>query len=99
MTEEIDEKHFEEAEAKIFKGCRKYAEKAGYKLNPDSKVTNTIIKGLAKNKFKHGRAYCPCMMVKGDPAEDKKIICPCYLHKEDIPEKGKCHCGLFVKAD
>jgi len=97
MTESPDEKTLEELKSRFFKGSEKYAEKAGYKLNPEAGIVETIMIGLAKNKLKHGRAYCPCMLVTGDPDEDKKIICPCHVHKEDIEKRGKCHCGLFVK--
>ena len=99
MTEPTDEKSLEEAKARLQRGSEKYAEKAGYKLNPDAEVVTTIIGGLARNKFKYGRAYCPCMFVSGDPDEDKNIICPCRVHREDIEKHGKCHCGLFVKAN
>jgi ferredoxin-thioredoxin reductase catalytic subunit len=98
MADAIDEKALEETRARLRKGSEKYAEKAGYRLNPDSSVVDTIIAGLAKNKFKHGKAYCPCMFVSGNPEEDKKIICPCQVHHEDIARQGKCHCGLFVRS-
>lgn len=99
MADKADEKTLEETEDRLLKGSEKYAQRAGYKLNPDAEVVGTIITGLAKNKMKHGRAYCPCMFVTGDPDEDKKIICPCRVHREDIEKHGKCHCGLFVKAN
>lgn len=97
MSEQNDNKPLEESKERLRKGSEKYAQKAGYKMNPDSGTVETIITGLAKNRLEHGRAYCPCMFVSGDPDEDKKIICPCQIHREDIEKKGKCHCGLFVK--
>lgn len=99
MSEQTDTKALEESKERIRKGSEKYAHKAGYRLNPDSGIVDTIVTGLAKNRFKHGRAYCPCMFVSGDPDKDKKIICPCQVHREDIEKKGKCHCGLFVKDE
>lgn len=99
MTETVDEKALEQAKGRLLRGSEKYAQRAGYKLNSDAEVVRTIIAGLAKNKIKHGRAYCPCMFVSGDPDEDKKIICPCQVHREDIEKHGKCHCGLFVMAN
>lgn len=99
MTEEASEIKLEESKDRFRKGSEKYADKAGYALNPDTKIVETIITGLAKNRDKHGRAYCPCMFVSGDPDKDKEIICPCRIHKEDIEKHGKCHCGLFVKAE
>jgi ferredoxin-thioredoxin reductase catalytic subunit len=98
VTEPVDEKALEAAKARLLKGSEKYAQKAGYRLNADPEVVGTIITGLAKNKFKYGRAYCPCFFVSGDPEEDKKLICPCEYHCEDIEKHGKCHCGLFVKS-
>lgn len=98
MVEPLDEKTLEESKSRLRKGSEKYAQKAGYALNPDAKVVETIVAGLAKNKAKYGRAYCPCMFVTGDPDEDSKIICPCKVHREDIEKRGKCHCGLFVKS-
>ena len=99
MTEEINEREIKASEERFRKGSEKYAQKAGYALNPDTKIVDTIVKGLARNRSKHGRAYCPCMFVSGDPDKDKEIICPCQIHKEDIEKHGKCHCGLFVKAE
>ena len=99
MTEPADQKAIEEAEARFLRMSEKYAQKAGYRLNPDPEVLKTIIHGLAKNKLKHGRGYCPCMFVSGNPEEDKKTICPCQFHREDIEKQGKCHCGLFLKQN
>jgi ferredoxin-thioredoxin reductase catalytic subunit len=98
MTEIRDNKDLEEARQRLHKGSAKYAERAGYRLNEDSEIVQTIVTGLAKNKFKYGRAYCPCFFISGDPDEDRKLICPCQYHREDIEKKGKCHCGLFVRA-
>lgn len=97
MPESVDEKAFDEAKKRLRHGSEKYAQRAGYRLNPDGEVVETIISGLAKNRFKYGRAYCPCFFVSGDPEEDRKLICPCQYHREDIEKTGKCHCGLFVK--
>lgn len=98
MAEIQDEKALEAAKERLRKGSEKYASRAGYRLNDDLEIVETIITGLAKNKFKYGRAYCPCFFITGNPDEDKKLICPCQYHREDIENKGKCHCGLFVKA-
>jgi ferredoxin-thioredoxin reductase catalytic subunit len=97
VAESTDEKSFQEAKKMLRQGSEKYAQRAGYRLNPDAEVVETIITGLAKNKFKYTRAYCPCYFISGDPEEDRKLICPCQYHREDIEKTGKCHCGLFVK--
>ena len=73
-----------------------YAKSAGFKLNPDEKVVQRILKGLLKNKEKHGEIYCPCRVVTGDKEKDKDIICPCIFHEAEIKKDGKCLCQLFV---
>jgi len=68
-----------------------------YKLNPDKKVVDEIMQGLAENQKKYGKRYCPCRRVTGDVEQDAKIICPCVYSKDEIEKDGKCFCGLFVK--
>lgn len=76
---------------------RAYAEKNGFSLNPDRRITETIIRSLLARKKEFGERYCPCRKISGDKEEDKKIICPCVYHFEEIEKQGKCLCGLFVK--
>ena len=87
------EKEIEELRQK----SEEYASSQGFRLNPDEKIVNFIIKGLLKNKEEKGELYCPCRRVSGNKEEDIKIICPCIYHLTEIKENGKCHCGLFVK--
>lgn len=75
-----------------------YAKSQGFKLNPDKKIIDFVLKGLLKNKEKHGEIYCPCRIVTGNKQEDKKIICPCIYHKQEIEEDGYCKCQLFVRG-
>jgi len=75
---------------------KKHAESQGFKLNPDEKVVNFIIKGLLENEARRGYRYCPCRVITGDRPKDAKIICPCVYHKGEIRGMGHCHCGLFV---
>ena len=79
------------------KESEEYASSQGFRLNPDEKIVNFVIKGLLKNKKEKGELYCPCRRVTGNKQEDKKIICPCAFHKKEIKQDGKCKCGLFVK--
>ncbi len=73
-----------------------------YEFHP--KHSKRIIKGLVKQREKHGEYYCPCRVVKKNDDEwNKSIICPCkYIH-DDIRkniENGKepcCYCKLFRK--
>jgi len=90
---EID--NLDEIKEDIFRSVEKYAQKKGYVLNPDKEVVDTVINGLAHNKIKYGRRYCPCRIVTGNAEEDKKNICPCIYHEDEIKRDGHCHCMLF----
>ena len=87
----------EKKEKELKKKSEEYAKSSGFKLNPDDKIVNFVIKGLLKNKKEKGELYCPCRRVTGDKKKDMQIICPCIFHLTEIREQGKCHCGLFVK--
>lgn len=89
----------EQEEAKVRKMLADYTVYSGYKLNPDTKSVDRVVKGLVARTIKYGHAYCPCRLVMNDPEKDKKIICPCAYHKEEIERDGECHCNLFVRAD
>ena len=81
----------------IIKSYQMYAEKNGFKLNPDRETVERLIKGILENEKKYGARYCPCRRVGGNPAEDKPKICPCQWHREEIERGGHCFCGLFYK--
>jgi thioredoxin len=81
----------------LIKSCQEYAEKNGFKLNPNREVVERLIKGLLENEKKYGARYCPCRRITGDKEEDKGKICPCQWHREEIERDGHCFCGLFVK--
>lgn len=74
-----------------------YAKASGFRLNPNRKIVEGIIKGLLANEQKYGKKYCPCRRVSGNGEEDSKKICPCAFHKQEIEEHGHCCCSLFVK--
>ena len=76
---------------------KKYAEANGFKLNPDEKVVERLVKGLLENEKKYGDRYCPCRRISGNKEEDKPKICPCQWHQEEIERDGHCFCGLFIK--
>jgi ferredoxin-thioredoxin reductase catalytic chain len=67
---------------------KKYAESQGFKLNPDEKVVNSVIKGLLGNEFRHGYRYCLCRVLTGDRPKDAKLICPCVYRKDEIRGMG-----------
>ncbi len=80
---------------KLVKQMQAYADKVGYKLNPDKKVLEGVINGLLRNKKFKGDIYCPCRVVTGNKEEDKKIVCPCIYHPGEIELQGHCKCTLF----
>jgi ferredoxin-thioredoxin reductase catalytic chain len=82
----------------LIKKYEEYAKENGFKLNPDKKIVEGVIKGLLMREEKSGARYCPCRRTTGDDDEDSKIICPCVYHKDEIEKDGHCHCNLFVKA-
>ncbi len=81
----------------IIKSYQMYAEKNGFKLNPDREAVKRLIKGMLENEKKYGARYCPCRRVTGNSEEDKSKICPCQWHREEIERDGHCFCGLFFK--
>jgi len=82
---------------KLIKISEEYAEKKGYKLNPNRMIVEGVIKGLLSRKENFGEIYCPCRKMSGNKEEDKKIICPCIYHEDEIAKDGHCFCNLFVK--
>jgi len=79
------------------RNIKEYAQKAGIKVNPDNEKVEIVMKGLLKNKEKHGEVYCPCRVVSGDREKDKEIICPCVFHRGEIELEGHCRCQLFFE--
>ena len=74
-----------------------YAKSNGFRLNPDKKTVEKIIKGIFENEKKYGKKYCPCRRVSGNAEEDSKKICACFWHKDEIKKDGHCLCWLYVK--
>lgn len=96
LKDDLKTKDLENVEETI-KSYQEYAEKNGFKLNPDREAVEKLVMGLLTNERKYGAKYCPCRRVSGDPEEDKPKICPCQWHKEEIERDGHCFCGLFYK--
>jgi ferredoxin-thioredoxin reductase catalytic subunit len=84
-------------EEKIRADSEEHAAQNGIFLNPDPKFVDAVVAGLAKNEDRHGKRFCPCRPITGDPEADGKIVCPCAYHKEELERDGRCHCRLFVK--
>jgi len=87
----------EEQIQKLIKEYEEYAKEKGFKLNPDKKIVENLIKAMLKRKESFGERYCPCRRITGDKQKDKEIICPCVSHLEEIKKEGCCHCLLFFK--
>lgn len=71
-----------------------------FKINPDKKRVDTLLKGIFDNEKNHGLKFCPCRMTTKEYESDLKLVCPCnfrihetYKDKED----GECWCGLFIR--
>ena len=81
----------------LLKSFRRYARAAGFKIQPDKKLLDFVIKGELSMLKKYGELYCPCRRVTGDKQADKKNICPCVFHKYEIRDDGHCKCQLYFK--
>jgi ferredoxin-thioredoxin reductase catalytic chain len=77
----------------------KEAEAGGYHLNPDSEITEELVKGLLVNEKRYGYRSCPCRLAAGDKEKDLDIICPCDYRDPDLNEYNTCYCGLYVSRD
>jgi ferredoxin-thioredoxin reductase catalytic subunit len=88
-----------DARAQVERMAVRYTARGPYCLNPDPVTVEYVLTGLARNLVKHGRAYCPCREVHGDPERDRANLCPCPQHRADIARDGFCECGIFVSAD
>jgi ferredoxin-thioredoxin reductase catalytic chain len=86
-------------EKEILDWAAAYAKKHRYRLNPEKKRLEGVIKGLAKNKQRFGERYCPCRIRSGDAEKDKNIVCPCIYHEKEIKDDGSCHCNLFFSEE
>ena len=86
-----------EEEKQILAWAAEYAKTHGYRLNPEEKRLESVIRGLAKNKQRFGVGYCPCRIRSGDDEKDRAIECPCIFHKEEVTKQGHCHCNLYFK--
>jgi len=80
----------------LIRNYQEYAQKNGFKLNPDKNVVEKLVAGLLANEAKDGAKYCPCRRITGNREEDNRKICPCQWHRKEIREHGSCFCGLFV---
>ena len=81
---------------RVTRAAKAYALKSGLGIQPDPALRRHVLEGLARNLLAHGRPYCPCREVTGEPARDRANICPCRTHMEEIERLGECECGIFV---
>lgn len=83
---------------RVTRMARRHAERNGFVLQPDPAQLAYVLEGLAENWLKHGKPYCPCREVTGDPGKDQCNICPCRTHREEVERFGQCECGLFTRG-
>ena len=71
-----------------------YCKKSGTATHPDSKVTESVVLGLARNTDDLGRPLCPCRFYpdKQEEVKHRTWICAC----DDMQIYKYCHCLLFV---
>ena len=75
-----------------------FTAKNDFKLNPDKKIVDMLLKGMLLKQQKFNMKLCPCRVRDGTFEGDLAIICPCnFKTHPEWKEKGTCHCGLFVK--
>ena len=86
----------ERARQRVEHMVHRYVARAPYRLNPDPDTVEHVLVGLTRNLIRHGRWYCPCREVTGDPERDRPNICPCPQHHADIGRDDVCECGIFV---
>ena len=105
MKVDLESAEFKEALEKTRKFANSVCDKMDYYPNPVEQENERIYIGLTRNKLIHGKRYCPCFMVLGKTAEEKKEaednrICPCKIAiNDEIPNDGKCHCGIFCSKE
>ena len=61
--------------------------KPGFKLNPNDKIVNSILKALNRND-----GHCPCKNKYTGTNDD---VCPCRAYREE----DCCCCTLYIKED
>lgn len=90
-----DKDHHETIE-KMREWLEREAKNHGYKINPDQKMVDDILWGLAVNDKRYGYKACPCRLATGKYQLDCDIICPCSYCFLDVEKNGRCYCTLFV---
>ena len=98
MTKQADQA-LAQALEEVSRRAKRYAERGPYRLFPDEVVVRNLLAKMARNLVEHGKLYCPCRPVTGDPQTDRPNICPCRSHQEDIARDGHCECRLFVSQE
>ena len=89
----------QQARGRVERMVLRYVARGRYCLNPDPATVEYVLAGLTRNLVQHGRWYCPCREVTGDPKRDRANICPCPQHPADIARDGACECGIFVSRE
>jgi ferredoxin-thioredoxin reductase catalytic subunit len=82
---------------RVTRAAARHAQKSGLALQPDPALRRHVLRGLARHLLQHGRPYCPCREVTGEPGKDRPNICPCRTHRQEVARDGECECGLYVR--
>ena len=87
----------QESLEKMRKFVKGFADKTGTTFQPNTAVTESVVKGLASHMEELGRPLCPCNFYPDKEAEVKRRrwICAC----DEMQIYKYCHCLLFVRED
>ncbi len=80
----------------LYERLKREAESRGYRMNPDTEFSQSLVQGLLVNDGRYGYISCPCRLSTGKKDEDLDIICPCDYRDSDIDRYGACYCGFYV---
>lgn len=78
----------------------KVVQPMGFKFTPDDELVEFLLEQEVGLEKKHGIPFCPCQPLRGDRAQDMKIVCPCIpFHRKHFDAIKRCWCGLYVHKD
>ncbi len=89
----------DEAIETLYRKLLNDAGQGGYRLNPDTAFSKSLVRGLLVNQARYGYMSCPCRLSTGKKKDDLDIICPCDYRDPDLDEHGACYCALYVSED
>jgi len=68
----------------------------GWKVQPDQKKYDSLIKAMAK-KADGDIVICPCKVYVKGMVDINEVKCPCPESQADVQLHGSCHCNMFIR--